>query len=408
MADDLPQGLALTPLDPGFNDDMHSRLDHVRATCPVMRDEQLGAVIVTREVDVKAVLADRTLGADPRKSLPDALSRLYANCPPGMEAEYTPSMLFADDPDHGRLRRLVSKAFTPRAVDATLPIVEAEADRLIDAMIAKGGEIDLIAEFAGPLPTVVIAHMLGVETARMGDFKRWSDALVFALSLVKPPELVEKVEAAGEAMSGYFHEMIAKRRARPGEDLISAMIRAEDDDERLTDDQIVQLCNLLLTAGNVTTTDLIGNGVHALLSNRAQWERLSDDPSLAENAVEEVLRYDSPVITAARIPHADFELGDVEIENGRTIVTSLAAANHDPAVHDNPHLFDIGRMKPRHHSFGGGIHFCLGAPLARAEGAIAFRKLAERLPHLTLGTTPNVRRTLPGFHGFETMWVKVP
>lgn len=395
-------GLSLTALDPEFRETPHIRLDEVRAECPVLRDEQLGAVFLTRHDDVHAVLKNKNFGVDPRKSLPDAMSRLVTGCPVEREQDFTPSMLFADEPDHGRLRGLVAQAFNPRAIEAWQPEVERIADSLLDR-VPPGEEIDFMAAFAGPLPTIIIARMLGVGADRQDDFKRWSDDLVFALSPVKTDEIAARVEAAAENMQGFFREQVAERRARPGDDLISRMIAARDAGDQLTDEQIVQQCDLLLTAGNVTTTDLIGNGMNALLDHPGQAERLRADPSLMENAVEEMLRYDSPVVTSARIPPMPAHIAGTEIEAGRTIAVSLAAANHDPDVYPAPHDFDIARSDTHHVAFGGGRRFCLGAPLARMEAQVAFGRLLARFPRMARGEVPPVRRILPGFRGFETL-----
>lgn len=399
---DLPTGARLTALDEDYRENLYTVLDRLRAAAPVHRDAELGHVFATRHDDVRAVLRDRDLLVDPRTTLPDDYVRLFV---PDLESDdYNPSMLFLDDPDHKRLRGIVSQAFNPRSVEAMRPRIEAIAAELLDAMEGKS-EADLIAAYAAPLPTIVIAEMLGVAREDRAEFKRWSDDIVQAFDPLRSEETSRRMAASQEAMRAYFVDAIAERRAHPREDLMSELIRAEEEGNRLTNREVLSMCTLLLTAGNVTTTDLIGNGMFALLTHRGELDKLKARPSLIVNAVEEMLRYDSPVTDSGRHAARDIIVGGCPVEKGRTVTTSLAAANHDPAVYPDPHRFDIERADTHHHSFGGGVHMCLGAPLARLEAQIAIQALITRFPAIALAKEAPVRRHLPAFRGFQRLVV---
>lgn len=402
---DLPLGIRLTALDETYREDLHSVLDRLRSDAPVHRDTELGRFVLTRHDDVRSLLRDRNWGVDPRKSTPDSYVRLIT----GTETQegldnYEPSMLFLDDPNHKRLRGLVSQAFNPRVIENMRARTQTITRQLLDELDGKT-EIDLIADFAGPLPTLVIADMLGVSLADRADFKRWSDDLIFGFDPLRDEETSRRIEASGEAMRAYFETTIAERRKNPASDLISDLIRAQEQEgtERLSDNEVMSMCTLLLIAGNVTTTDLLGNGLYALMTHPEQMEKLKSDPALIENAVEEMLRFDSPVTDSARLPFEDNEVAGCPIKKGMTTYTSLAAANHDPSVYPDPHLFDIEREDTHHQSFGGGIHMCLGAPLARLEAQIGINMFLARFPNLQLADTPAKRRHLPSFRGFETL-----
>ncbi len=403
----LPNGIALTALDETYREDLHKVLDRLRTEAPVHEDTELGRIILTRHDDVRGLLRNREWGVDPRKSSADSYVRLITgtNTPEGIE-NYQPSMLFLDDPDHKRLRALVSQAFNPRAIENMRARTHEITSALLDEMAGRD-EIDFIAEFAGPLPTLVIADMLGVALEDRNDFKRWSDDLIFGFDPIRDDETNKRIEASGEAMRAYFDKTIAARRANPKDDLISDLVRAQEAEDSLNDEEIMSMCTLLLIAGNVTTTDLIGNGLYALLTHPDQMEKLKADPSLIENAIEEILRFDSPVTDSARLPFSDEVIDGCPIKKGYTTYTSLAAANHDPSVYPEPHKFDIEREDTHHQSFGGGIHMCLGAPLARLEAQIGMNAFLARFPNVHLSDTPGKRRHLPSFRGFETLPVRL-
>ena len=402
--DDLPTGLALTALHPLFREHPTMVLDRLRAAEPVHRDRQFDRVFLSRYEDVRAVTSDRSLGVDPRKARKGGFSRVVLGIDGG--GTFEPTMLHLDDPDHKRLRGLVSQAFNQRAIDAVRPRIHAIAAELLDK-VQDAGEFDLIEAYAAPLPTIVIAEMLGVDPADQGDFKRWSDALAHSFNPVRTPEQETVLQAGQMGLAGYFKAAVDARRANRGTDLVSALVSAEEQGDRLSEREIIGTCNLLLAAGNVTTTDLIGNGVLALLRHPAELAKLRANPDLARNAVEEMLRFDPPVAQTGRITTAPREIGGVPLEAGETITASLIAAGHDPAVHDEPGRFDVARPDPRHLAFGGGVHFCLGAPLARAEAQIGIPLLFERFPNLQLAEDRKVeRKGAPVFNGVKELWVR--
>ena len=396
----VPTGVELTPLDPAFRADPYPVLARLRDREPVHYDQVINRWVLTRPDDIEGVLRDRTMSVDPRKANEGTFMRLFARF-----GEF--SMLFQDPPDHTRLRALVTKAFTPRAVERLAPRIREIADELLGALAGRD-RFDVMEAFAGPLPVIVIAEMLGVDPTDRLRFKRWSDAQALSLNPLLTDAQQEEVGRADDEFGAYLTGVLAARRAEPRDDLLSALIAAEEAGDQLTDGEIVTMCELLLAAGNVTTTDLIGNGVWALLRHPDQLQKLRADPALIPNAVEEILRFDSPVVQAVRIAMGDIEIGGCPIRRGESIMTSLAAANRDPGRHPEPDRFDVTRRDVSHHSFGGGAHFCLGAPLARLEGQIALAALLDRFPRLRLADDePLEWRALPAFRGLARLWVRV-
>ncbi len=402
MTDSLPTGLAVTVLDETFRNRPHERFDALRAADPVHHDTMLGRVLLTRAADVAAVLKDRTLSVDQRNAGPDTIvQRLLAD----QDREAPRSMLVLDDPDHGRLRRLVTHAFNGRAIEAMRPEVARIANELLDA-VAGEAEFDLIEAYASPLPIIVIAAMLGVDPADRGEFRRWSKGLANVFSPMRTPELLAQLKANGDELTAYFERAVADRRARPRDDLISAMVAVEEAGDRLTTTEIVTMCNLLLIAGNLTTTDLIGNCVLALLQHPGELAKVRADPGRIPCAIEETLRRDPPVVQSARIPLSDIVVGGVPVPAASFMTAFLMAAGQDPALHNDPLKFDIDRLDKTHFAFGGGVHFCLGAPLARAEAQIALAKLFERFPGLALAGGPIERNISAAFNGVRELRVR--
>ncbi len=396
----VPTGAALTALDPAFREDPHPILEALRRREPVHHDAQLKRWVLTRHDDVAAVLRDRAHSVDPRKGAPDtyASTFLLPNLP------QDPSIVFLDPPDHTRLRGLVSKAFSPRAIEAMAPRIQAIADQLLDAVAGDEG-FDVIASFAVPLPIEVICEMLGVDAERREDFKRWSDAFVLAFDPMLTDEGRQRMQTGLAELAAYFEAAVGERRASPKNDLIGGLVAAEENGQKLTTREIVSMCSLLLAAGNLTTTDLIGNGVLTLLRHPDELAKLRADPSLIKNAVEEILRFESPLVQATRILGRELVLPETTIPAGQTVITMTAAANRDPTAYPDPHRFDIGRADTHHHAFGGGPHFCLGAPLARLEAQIALGTLVRRFPKLRLADAPLTWRRFPAFRAVETLRV---
>ncbi|MEI6485569.1 MAG: cytochrome P450 [Sphingomonadales bacterium] len=398
----VPTGLQVTVFDEIFRNRPHERFDALRESDPVHSDTQLGRVLLTRAADVAAVLKDRSLSVDQRNAAPDTIVQRLATL---QDRQAPRSMLVLDDPEHARLRRLVTHAFNARAIEAVRPQVEAVADELLDAV--QGRErFDIIEDFASPLPITVIALMLGVDAADRGDFRRWSKALANVFSPIRTPEYLAALQANADELSAYFERAIADRRNTPRDDLISAMIAADDGGDRLTTQEIVTMCNLLLLAGNLTTTDLIGNCVLALLQSPDQLAKVKANPARIADAIEETLRLDPPVVQSLRIPLVPREIGGCPVRAGEAVTTFLMAAGQDPALHENPLAFDIDRADKTHFAFGGGVHFCLGAPLARAEAEIALTRLFARHPDLALTGDPIERNISAAFNGVKELWVR--
>ncbi len=293
-------------------------------------------------------------------------------------------MLMSDPPDHTRLRTLVSKAFTPRRVEELRSRITGIAHRLLDAVQARGS-MDLLDAFAFPLPVTVIAELLGVPPEDQEQFRDWTTVIV------NPPAdgNFEPLRKASMQFAQYFQTLLARRRAEPRDDLLTALVSVEEQGDRLSPNELLSMLFLLLVAGHETTVNLIGNGVWVLLQHPEQLERLRARPALIESAVEEMLRYRGPVeTTTQRWAVRDTEFHGQVIPAGEGVVASLLAANHDPEQFPEPERFDITREPNRHIAFGFGIHFCLGAPLARLEGTLAIRLLLERMPRLRLAVDP--------------------
>ena len=376
--------VVFNPFDPDFRVDPYPTYKRLREEDPV-HESLLGPPVLTRYDHCVAVLRDHRTGTDQTKSNAYDEWLAQGNTPPGRNEDDHPPFLFLDPPDHTRLRGLVTKAFTPRVVESLRPRVQELADGLIDAVQDRSG-MDVIADVAYPLPVTVISEMLGVPTEDHETFQGWSRELARALDpeFVLPPEVIAAREKAAHEFTEYFRRLIGIRRSAPRDDLLSALLAVEEQGDTLTEGELLSTLILLLIAGHETTVNLIGNGVLALLRNREQFEKLSADPTLAKSAVEEVLRYDAPVQMTMRVAHDDLDFGDFALPKGEGAILLLAAANRDPAAFTDPERFDITRDDPRHLAFSSGIHFCLGASLARLEGQVALATLARRLPDMAL------------------------
>lgn len=379
------------PLSPAFHADPYPFYRHLRETDPVHLSA-LGLWILTRYEDCVTSLRDPRFGRDGFEAI---LSAQY-----GEESEtgrLPRSMLFRDPPDHTRLRSLVNRAFTPRVIEGMRGQIQAVVDRLLDHAEAQG-RIDVIADLAYPLPVTVICDMLGVPVGDHEQIKEWSSDIIRSLDAIgvpSDPSIVERGRIGRRGIADYFRALLPERRRRPRADLLSALIAAEEQGDRLTEGELLATCVLLFIAGHETTVNLIGNGTLALLKHPEQLRRLREDPALIGSAIEELLRYDGPVQRTARIPSEDITIGGRTIPKGEMVMPFLGAANRDPAQFPDPDRLDITRADNRHIAFGMGIHFCLGAPLARMEGQIAINTLLRRLPKLALaGQRPEHRQSL--------------
>lgn len=398
-----PEGIRLTPLDDAYRDDPYPILAELRRRAPVHWDRDFHRFVLTRHDDVERVLRDLSFWVDLRKASEGEWLRRAEQL-----RDREPSMLGLDDPEHKRLRLLVSRAFTPRAVEKWRPVVREVARELLDAIEDSGPELDLVQALAAPLPAIAIARLLGVDPRQQADFKRWSDDSVEAgFNPLASDEQKARAERARESLDACFSAEIERRRARPADDLIGNMVLAEERGDQLTEREIVTMCDLLLVAGNVTTSDLIGNGVRALLEHPDQLRLLQRRPALLSNAVEEMLRFDPPVTQSGRIAPRDVEIGGVPIGRGQSITMVLAAANRDPDAYPDPDRFDVTRADTHHQSFGGGAHLCLGAHLARLEAQEAIGGLVARFPRLRRSERPLTYKRVPGFRGLAEYWIRL-
>jgi cytochrome P450 len=368
------------PLTPEFHANPYPFYRRLRETDPVHLSA-LGLWILTRYDDCVTSLRDPRFGRDGFEAI---LAAQY-----GEESEtgrLPRSMLFRDPPDHTRLRSLVNRAFTPRVIEGMRGQIQAVVDRLLDR-VEPCGHMDVIADLAYPLPVTVICDMLGVPVDDHERIKGWSSDIIRSLDAIgipSDPSIVERGRIGRRGIADYFRALLPERRRHPRADLLSSLIAVEEAGDRLSEGELLATCVLLFIAGHETTVNLIGNGLLALLRHPDQLGRLRAEPGLIGSAVEELLRFDSPVQRTARITNAEVELGGKTIPEGAFVVTAIGAANRDPQHFLDPDRLDIARPDNRHIAFGFGIHFCLGAPLARVEGQLALGTLTQRMPKLQL------------------------
>lgn len=374
-------------LNPEVLADPYPLYRRLRSEAPVHWDAFLHAWVVTRYNDVIKVLHD--FSAD-RTPTPQELSNIGLSAMGPIAQVMVKQMLFMDPPAHTRLRRLASAAFTPRRVDALRSHIQEIVDRLIDN-VQSARRMDLIADFANPLPAIVTAEMLGVPVEDHEQLKLWSADFAEMLgNFQHNPDRTPVILRTVEKMTAYFRRAIRDRKSYPSEGLISALSTAEIEGDRLTEDEVIANTIVTMVGGQETTTNLIGNGMLTLLRNPQELERLRADESLIPSAVEELLRYESPSQHTARIAPNDVEMGGEQIAKRQAVIAVMAAGNRDPERFPDPDRLDLARKDNRHLAFGWAAHFCFGAALARIEGQIAFRTLLRRLPDLKLATDPSL------------------
>ena len=391
-------------LDEGFFDDPDALYRELRDDRPVARATGPNGMtfwLVSRYPDARAALNDPRLSKD-AKRIPDLLAD-NADGPAtrALADSLVQHMLNADPPDHTRLRKLVGKAFTVRAIARLRPRIEEVAGQLADAMAAAGPSVDLLDEFAFPLPMTVICEILGVPQDRRDEFRLWSN------TVLSGADDAERAAAAGE-MAAFLAGLVADKAAHPGDDMLSEIVRASEDGDTLSPGETTAMAFLLLVAGHETTVNLIGNGMLALLRHPDQLARLRENPDLVPGAVEEFLRYDGPVNLATfRFTTEPVEIAGTTIPKGEFVLVSLIGANRDPERFADADRLDVGRDTTGHLAFGYGIHHCLGAPLARLEGEIAFRTLLDRFPDIAFDGEPGPFRVSTLIHGLTGLPVRI-
>ncbi|WP_394836558.1 cytochrome P450 [Pendulispora rubella] len=402
MKEEYPKGIQLTPLDDAWRENPYPILKRVQDEAPVYYDDQFGRYIVSRHDDVASIVKNRNYWVDGRKGNPGTFPQLL------MDLTEEPMMIAMDDPDHKRLRNLVTKAFSQKAAEAMRGRIREISEELLDA-IGDETEFDFAQRFAAPFAITVIADMMGfTKKEDQKHFNEWSDTFMNAIFSVNA---TEEQKAAGKVVERnlveLFTQEIAANRQQLQRGIIGDMVAAQEGNDRLNDGEIVRMCILVLIAGNITARDTLGNGLKAFLKHPEQLQKLRDNPSLMPKAVEEILRYDCPVQSSGRIPNEDTVVSGCPIKKGEYIATSLSAANHDPRTYPNPTKFDIEREDVHHHAFGGGSHFCLGASLARVELQEAFAAVFARYKHLEVSDKGEEYVRVPNFRGLCKYWIKV-
>jgi cytochrome P450 len=393
--------------DPVLREQPYDVYEQLRARGP-LTGSSLGLVTTSHPLAQEILRSDRFGVGWDRAAAPRVIrwALAFGDDPTAAGVAEPPSMLVVDPPDHTRFRRLVSRAFTPRATAAFEPAIRRTAETLLDDLERREGTVDLVGAYAAQLPVLVIAELLGVPTERREDFLRWGAAAAATLDPGLPLRRYLAAEKALRAMHRFLEEHFARLRREPGNDLVSRLVTLPPD-EALTDRELHATVLLLLGAGFETTVNLLGNAVVLLDAHRDQWDALRSGAAGWHDAVEEVLRLDSPVQLTGRTARADVDLAGRSVAAGSRITLLLGAANRDPDVFPDPARFDVTRVGAREHlAFSGGIHYCVGAGLARLEGAVALRALSERFPGLQVAGRPR-RRDLQTLRGFETLPVRL-
>jgi len=384
----LATGIVFNPTDAGMRADPYPFYQQLRERDPMHRTWAAGGWVLSRYEDVREVLSDKTSSSDERNWTLFDRFRARGDAH-GLKDGYddgSMTMLRLDPPDHTRLRKLVSKAFTPRAIES----LRGRAEEILEELLAghgRHGRLELVRDLAAPFPIIMIAEMLGVPTEDRERFRYWSDEAVKTLGDA-PFETIKEGLAAMEEFGDYIEAVANERRADPRDDLLSGLVAAEDEGDRLSMEELRATCVLLMVAGNETTTSLIGNSVLALLDHPEQAALLREEPKRIAGAVDELLRYDSPVQLTSRIATRDQDMHGQRIRKGQQLILLLGSANRDPAVFDRPDVLDVTRDASAHVSFSYGVHRCLGAQLARLEGELALEALLTRFPDLALADTP--------------------
>ncbi len=396
-------GVVWNPLDPKFIADPYPTYRQLRERDPYHPSPLTGALVLSKYEDIDAVLRDYKMFSSEREP---ARSRDPQGVADRVERELQPSMLSLDPPDHTRLRGLVSRAFTPRQVAKMEDHIRDTAQALLDE-VSGSNEFDLMSNLAALLPTVVIAEMIGVPTEDREQFKAWSDQFARVLEPNLAADELGVVFETAQLFDGYFRGIVAEHREQPQDDLVSRLIEAEQEGDRLSEEEMIVTLRLLLVAGNETTTNLIGNGMKALLEHPEQLQLLREQPELIDNAIEELLRYDAPVQVDGRVTIGQHQIDRHQLNPGRPVSLLIGGANRDPDQFRDPERLDVTREDAGNISFGRGIHHCLGAPLARLEGKVAFEALLERFDDIQFGSRTPVYKPNIVLRGLRHLDIRV-
>jgi len=374
---------------PEFLEDPYPTFARLRAETPAFYDERWGLTFFTRHAEVHAILRDRRYGRDVRHAVPrdeidqEALGRIYPEQYPAWVQYIREAFIDFEPPDHTRLRRLVQSAFTKRASESYRPRLAAEAENLLDRALEEG-RMDAVEDYATPIPLTMIADLMGVPSSDQQQLVDWSHAIVRLYDQACTPEEGDAAEQATLDFVDYVREMIAERRRRPTEDLVTALIDAEVDGDRLTEHEVIATAILTLNAGHEATVQAIGNGLLALARHPDQYAALRADPGLITTAVDELLRYDTPLQMFERWVLEDHEMGGMPLKRGTKVGLLMGSANHDDVAFRDPEGLDLSRADNPHVAFGGGMHYCVGAPLAKVELDVAFSHFARRVSGIEL------------------------
>ncbi|GJM07035.1 MAG: cytochrome P-450 like protein [marine bacterium B5-7] len=396
-----PQGNELTARNKDYRNDLHSIIDKIRKTSPVYKDDVFQRWIVTTHDGTKKILKNITsCGRDWGVSSEGTWGKTVSQRVAKGKGNGKFGMVDVDGEEHRRLRSRAAKMFSPPKVVEMRAMVERIADELIQE-IHNLDTFDFIQTLAAPFPTLIMAELLGVEPKDQENFKRWSEEWILVCDPDITPSMAKLAADANVALTEYFVNAVEERTVNPGNDVISRLISGAEKDDVLSLEEIVTIGLQLIVAGNITSTDLIGNGMVALLKNPEQLEKLRKNPELIHKTAEEMLRFDAPVTEIPRFCYTDVDVEGRIIEKGQTLTLNLAGSNHDPAAYHCPHKFDIEREGPSHHAFGGGAHQCLGIHLARLEIEVIFKKVLAAFPTLKLTDASLERKAIPTFSGYK-------